>query len=215
MVWSMWWRMFFILQVSRDYATLSIAVKYETIPVKQGCRDACCEQLFSVFIDSISCSECSQDHSDDSSPGFLGFFFCHIRWCICNMSEIRSWNDVGCSYAWHPASRTVDWATEDRWVVYLIWFGCMEDGPRPSRCLAGVTLYEGGKQPLHQIHCSCALTCTVLLQENRVWLKMWDTWCYSDDTCRPPRGPQRPPGPAEEADQIHSHQGREKVHQIQ
>lgn len=102
---------------------------------------------------------------------FWVFFFCHIRWCICNMSEIRSWNDVGCSYAWHPASRTIDWATEDRWVVYLIGFGCMEDGPRPSRCLAGVTLYKGGKQPLHQIHCSCALTCTVLLQENRVWLK--------------------------------------------
>lgn len=46
----------------------------------------------------------------------------------------------------------------------------MEDGPQPSRCLAGVTLYEDGKQPLHQIHCSCAQTCTVL-QENRVWLK--------------------------------------------
>lgn len=42
---------------------------------------------------------------------------------------------------------------------------------------------------------------------------MWNALCWSDDTCRPSRGPRGPPCPAEEADQIHSHQGQERVNQ--
>lgn len=42
---------------------------------------------------------------------------------------------------------------------------------------------------------------------------MWDALCCSADTCRASCGPRGPPGGAEEADQIHSHQGKETADQ--
>lgn len=101
-----------------------------------------------------------------------GFYFCHIRWCICKVwiKTLRSGPET-MSAALMPC--LMDCRLSNRkdtnCLSDLIWLS----GGRPTTftgCIVGVTLYEDGKKPFQQIPYSCTQTCTVL-HENRVWFK--------------------------------------------
>lgn len=216
MVWSMWWRMFFIPQVSRDHTVHFKAIKYNRSGqiVVSGCL---------LWTAGFNTHQFNQRLGVFSRPALMfhrvrGFFFvcfCHIRWCICNVWLNWDQDLKRCWLLLRVAPCLTRRRLSNRKQVNclraLIWLR----GGRPTAyaLLNSSNFVRGWKKKATSPNSLQLRSEMLRVTSNQSLTPMWDTWRCSDDTCRPPCGPWGPPVPAEEADQIHPNQGKEKVDQ--